>query len=213
MGNSNLLKSALFFLCVILVVLLFMPRDCAKRAVPLAALRRNQPAPKGLHIETSTPAPAAHREVTYPAGVDAARLQYLIEIDSRFAAPKTVTCPKQPGPLADAPAVTALQSLHYVEPQPDGTLAFTREGLLNVSAADQGAWWVIPVAKRQFVSVDDIDCGAADMCTATFTWRWQPNDVGNAMHPQIEPHQGTARLLGGAGGRVVSDVSGIDAGW
>src|ERR1041385_8702824 len=91
MGDSGILKSALFFLCITLVVLLFMPKDCAKKAAaPLAALRhaKSGGGAKGLHIETSTPAPASH-DVTYPGGLDAARLQYLIEIDGHFAAPRT----------------------------------------------------------------------------------------------------------------------------
>src|SRR5437870_12005986 len=98
MGDSGLLKSALFFLCVTLVVPLLTPRDCAKKAaVPIAALRRaTTPGQKGLHIETSTPVPKSP-QVTYPAGIDATLLQYLIEIATRFAAQKTMSCPNQSG--------------------------------------------------------------------------------------------------------------------
>jgi hypothetical protein len=215
MGDSGLLKSALFFLCLILVVLLFMPKDCAKQVpAKIAAIRHTAPAPKGLRIETSTPPPAGSREVVYPEGIDAARLQYLIEVDPHFATPKTMVLQKQAnGPLGNAQLAIALQSLRYIEPQPDGTYAFTRDGLLNVTATDQGTSWTIPVAKRQFVRVDAIDCAAADQCTVKFTWQWQPNDVGNAMQPAIEPHSGTARLLGGPGGRVVSEISDIDSTW
>ena len=214
MGNSGLLKSALFFLCVTLVVLLVMPKDCARKAAgPIAALRRaTTPRQKGLHIETSTPAPK-WQQVTYPAGIDAARLQYLIEIDSRFAAQKTMSCPKQSGGVGDVSLVTALQALHYIEPQPDGSYAFTREGLLNVAAADDGSSWSVPIAKRQFVHVDAIDCSAADQCAVTFTWNWLPNDVGKAMQPPAAPQSGSARIVGGPGGWVVSDVSGIDPIW
>ena len=214
MGDSGLLKSVLFFLCVTLVVLLLMPRDCAKKAaVPIAALRRaTTPGQKGLHIETSTPVPKS-RQVTYPAGIDAARLQYLIEIDSRFAAQKTMSCPKQSGGVGDASLVTALQALHYIEPQPDGSYALTREGSLNAAATDNGSSWSVPVAKRQFVRVDAIDCSAADQCAVTFTWSWLPNDVGKAMEAPTAPQGGSARIVGGPGGWVVSDVSGIDPIW
>lgn len=211
MGDSGLLKTALFFLCVTLVVLLFMPKDCAKRAAaPLSALRRSKTsAPKGLHIETSTPEPAS-RNVTYPAGIDAARLQYLIEVDTHFAAPLTLSCPKRIGAAGNAPLVATLQSLHYIEPQPDGSYAMTHDGLLNVAATDEGAWWSVPVAKRQFTHVDAIDCSASDQCSVTFTWQWLPNDLGQAMQPQLSPQTGTARLVGGAGAWVVSGVTGVD---
>lgn len=209
MGSSSFLKSALFFLCLSLVVLLAMPKDCAKRGLPLAAALRRHPAQaqKGLRIETSTP---ERREVAWPAGLDAARFQYLVEVDSRFSAPKTANCPKQAGPLAP-PVVDALQSLHYLEQQPAGAYAFTREGLLHVTSTDDGAWWTIPIAKRQFVHADAIDCAAADQCTVTFTWQWQPNEIGQAMQPQTEPHQGTAHIIGGPGGWVVREVEGVDS--
>jgi len=214
MGDSGLLKSALFFLCVTLVVLLLMPKDCAKKAaVPLAALRRPRAAEtKGLHIESSTPAPKSHA-VTYPAGIDAARLQYLIEIDAHFAEPKTMTCPKQVAGNGDNGVVSALQALHYIEPQPDGSFAFTNEGLLNASATDNGASWSVPVAKRQFLKAESIDCTAADQCDVTFTWRWDPNPVGKAMQAPTAPQNGTARIVGGPGGWVVSDVSASDPSW
>jgi|ERR1051326_3831993 hypothetical protein len=212
MGDSGLLKSALFFLCVTLVVLLLMPKDCAKKAAgPLAALRRPRAAEtKGLHIESSTPAPKSHA-VAYPAGIDAARLQYLIEIDAHFAEPKTMTLAKQGG--GDAGLVSALQALHYIEPQPDGSYAFTNDGLLNASATDNGTSWSVPVAKRQFVQTQSIACTAADQCDVTFTWRWDPNDVGKAMQAPTAPQLGTARLVGGPGGWVVSDVSASDPSW
>jgi hypothetical protein len=215
MGDSGILKSALFFLCVILVVVLLMPKDCAKKAaLPLASLRhaKSGGTSKGLHIETSTPPPSS-RSVTYPAGLDAARLQYLVEIDPHFAAPMTLTCPKRPGgyPIGTPELCAALQSLHYVERQPDGTYALTRDGIMNANAADNGTSWSVPVAKRQFVRVDAIDCGAADQCTVAFSWQWQPNDIGSAIQPQAAPHSGTAHIVGGPGGWVVSDVIDVDA--
>ena len=215
MGDSGLLKSALFFLCLAAVVLLFMPKDCAQKAAqPLAALKRTKTttAPKGLRIETSTPEPAKH-EVPYPAGLDAARLQYLIEIDNRFAAPKMLVCPKQPsgGAIGSATLVQTLQSLHYLETKPDGTYGFTSEGLIKASPSDDGSAWNVPVAKRQFVRVDEIDCTSADQCNVKFTWQWQPNEIGQAMQPQLDPHTGTAKIIGGPGGWVLTDVGGVDA--
>ena len=214
MNSSGILKSVLFFLCVTLVVLLVMPKDCAKKAAgPLAALRHSKSGgTKGLRIETSTPAPAS-RNLAYPAGLDAARLQYLIEVDGHFAAPLTLTCPKRPGgyPIGSPELVAALQSLRYIEPQPDGTYALTRDGLMNANATDNGASWSVPVAKRQFVQIDAIDCAAADQCAVTFKWQWQPNDVGQAMQPHLDPHSGTAQIVSGPDGWVVREVGGVDS--
>ena len=217
MRDWGILKSALFFLCAILVVLLFLPKNCAKEAAaPIAALQRAKTAKlKGLTIESSTPPPAS-QQVAYPAGLDAAHLQYMIEVDTRFAAPATMLCPKQEP--ADSPArqatsriVNALMALKYLEKRPDGTYAFTQDGLLHLTATEEGSSWSIPVAKRQFVRTDKIECPTSDQCTVTFTWQWQPNEVGEAMKADTAPHSGTAKIIGGPGGWVVSDVSRLDA--
>jgi hypothetical protein len=214
MGDSGILKAALFFLCVILVVVLFMPKNCAKQAAsPLAALQRaKEPKPKGLQIESSTPPPASEN-IAYPAGLDAEHLQYMIEVDTRFAAPKSVLCPKQePNDIYGAERIVhALRSLKYIEKQPDGTYAFTQDGLLHVTSADEGAAWRIEVAKRQFVRMKAIACATGDQCDVTFTWQWQPNDVGAAMRPQLVPHQSTATIVSGPTGWVLSDIRQLDA--
>jgi hypothetical protein len=212
MGDSSLLKGALVVLCAVLVIVLFMPKECAKNAIPAGALRPRSEAPKGLRIESTTPAPKPHGEVTYPVGLDAQRLQYLVEINTAFAAPRNATLPKG-GRFDATPVVTALKSLGYLTTQPDGSYALTNEGLLNANAADEGSAWSIPIAKREYLRADVIDCTAPDLCTATFTWQWKPTAVGAAMQPQIFPHEGTARLAGGANQWVVSEVRGIDAGW
>ena len=214
MGDNSFLKSALIFLSAALVILIFMPKECAKNATaPITALRRaKQPAAtKGLHIDSSTPAPNA-RAVTYPAGLDAARLQYLIEIESHFAAPLVLSCPKRPGGAGNSELATAMQTMHYIEVQPDGSFALTREGTLHADTTDNGTSWGVQVARRQFVRTDAIDCSAADQCSVTFSWQWQPNEVGQAMGPSGTTYSGTAHIVGGTGGWVVSGVYGIDAG-
>jgi hypothetical protein len=214
MGDSGILKTALFALCVILVVLLFMPKDCAKQAArPLAALRQAKgEKPKGLQIESSTPPPASER-VAYPAGLDAEHLQYMIEVDTRFAAPKMALCPKQESnDIYGADRVVgALLSLKYIEKRPDGTYAFTPDGLLHLTATDESLGWSIPVAKRQFLRAQKIACATSDQCDVTLVWQWQPNDVGTAMSPKLVPHQSAATIVLGPTGWVVSDVRQLDA--
>ena len=215
--ESGTLKTVLFALCAALVILIFMPKDCAKQAAhPIAALKKAKDAkPKELQIESSTPPPNS-RAVAWPAGLDAAQLQYMIEIDARFAAPKTMFCPKQERPgttvgTATRRLVDALLSLNYLEKRPDGSYAFTNEGLLHMTATDEGTSWSIPVAKRQYVRTDAIECPAADQCNVGFTWQWQPNEIGQAMKPEIVPHAGAAKIVGGPSGWVLSDVSQLEA--
>jgi len=220
MGDSGLLKTALFFLCFVLALLLFMPKDCAQRAAaPIAALQKRTaktttsaaPPPQGLQIKSTTPPPPATKTPAWPAGVDASRFQYLLEIESHFAAPKTLSFPKQVINAAHPSVADALLALHYIEAKPDGTFAFTSDGLLHANATDEGSTWSVPVAKRQFVRVDDIECPAADQCNVRFSWRWQPNAVGQAMQAPTEPQPGSAHIIGGSGGWVIAEVSGIDA--
>ncbi|HEV2719386.1 MAG TPA: hypothetical protein VG323_05170 [Thermoanaerobaculia bacterium] len=222
MGDSGLLKTLLFFLCFIMAVLLFMPKDCAQRAAaPIAAMqKRAKPTttaaattapPQGLQIKSTTPPPPAPKTATWPTGVDASRFQYLLEIEAHFAAPKTLSFPKQVVNAAHPSVADALLSLHYIEARPDGTFALTNDGLLHANATDEGSTFSVPVAKRQFERVDDIDCPAGDQCTVSFTWRWQPNAVGQAMQGATQPQHGSAHIIGGAGGWVVTEVSGIDA--
>lgn len=213
MGDSGILKFALFALCITLVILLFMPKDCAKQAArPLAALQQAKaPKAKGLQIESSTPPPASEK-VSYPAGLDAEHLQYLIEVDTRFSAPKTMLCPhKDPMEVQSAyRIVSALQSRGYVEKQPDGSLAFTQDGLLHVTSTDDGTAWNIQVAKRQFLRAKKMACATGDQCEVTFLWQWQPNDVGTAMHPDLTPHESVATIVSGPTGWVLSDTRQLD---
>ncbi len=222
MGDSGLLKSALFFLCFTLALLLFMPKDCARRAAaPIAALQKRAkpattattPPQPGLQIRSTTPPPPAPKTVTWPAGTDASRFQYLLEIEAHFAAPKTLSFPKQVINAGHPSVADALLSLHYIEAKPDGTFALTPDGLLHANASDEGSTWSVPVAKRKFEKVDDIDCSAPDQCNVSFTWRWQPNSVGQAMQPSTGPQHGTAHIIGGPGGWVVTEVGGIDSGF
>ena len=221
MGDSGLLKGALFFLCFVLAFLLFMPKDCAQRAAaPIAAMQKRPrtstaaPAPPHmLQIKSTTPPPPASKSVVWPAGVDASRVQYLLEIESHFAAPKTLSFPKQAINAAHPSAADAMLSLHYIEARPDGTFALTSDGLLHANATDEGSTFSVPVAKRQYDRADDIDCPAADQCNVSFTWHWQPNAVGQAMQPPLAPQRGSAHIIGGPGGWVVTEVSGVDSGW
>jgi len=201
MGESSILKGSLFILCAILTVVLFMPKNCPTSAIAPLVARKHEPPPAGLRINSAPPA-APHAIVTYPEGLDAEHLQYLIEINQQFAAPKMMSFDK-------ASDDNALVKLGYVEKQGD-TRTFSREGLLHVSGAiDQGTSWSVPVAKRAFVRVTKLDCGA-DTCSAEFLWQWQPNEIGTAARVITEPFPAVATLNASDHHWLLTTISGLE---
>src|SRR5205085_6428833 len=106
------------------------------------------PAPSGLVISSSTPAPISASSLHFPPGLDAARVEYLLEIDAAFAAPMTMA-------VTDMAPITPLLVEHqYV----DKNLAPTREGLINVNGAAQSpSGWIVPVAQRKLVGIDRVE--------------------------------------------------------
>jgi len=207
--ESGLLKGTLFFLCVVLAILLLMPKCPPTALAPLRARPATDSAPKGLRIESGVPAASKPASVAYPEGLDAEHLQYMIEVDPRFAAPKMASFPKD-SPSADDALVGALSRLGYIEKQPDGRYGFSREGLLNVTGAvDQGSSWSVPIAKRAFVRATHIDCNG-DNCRAEFQWQWQLNAIGDAMALKPQPMTGTATLNATDHHWLLNGINGLD---
>ena len=191
-GDSTLLKGALGVLCAVGTIALFMPKCPAEAIKPLVTAHKTDTAPKGLRI-TSAPPIAARNVINYPEGLDPQRLQYLVEVNTDFAAPKMMSFNKTVTD-ADNALVAALTKLNYIETQPDGSLGFTRDGLLHVSGAvDQGTSWSVPVAKRTFLRVVKLDC-TGDNCSVEFLWQWQPNEIGTAAGVATQPFPADATL-------------------
>lgn len=207
--ESSLLKGTLFFLCATLVVLLFMPKCPPTALAPLHARPATDSAPKGLRIESGVPAASKPASVQYPEGLDAEHLQYMIEIDSRFAAPKMASFAKD-SPNADDALVGALSRLGYIEKQADGRYGLSRDGLINVSGAvDQGSSWSVPIAKRVFIRATHIDCNG-DNCSAEFQWQWELNKIGDAMALKPQPMTGMATLNATDHHWLLNGLTGVD---
>jgi hypothetical protein len=186
--ETRILRTVGIPLVIGIVLLVMVPKMCVK-AVQVSKARQEKAAARepGFHIEST------QKPVSYPSGLDADRIRYLVEIDNRFSAPYTAHIAKSAG-LGDPRVVAALQRLGYVEAGPDGTLALTRDGLLHLEGVvDDGPSWTFLVAKRAFEAVAGIDGDAAN-ASATIAWKWQPNSVGAALLPNPQRHEAKAAL-------------------
>src|SRR5947209_6867806 len=149
--ETRILRTVGIPIVIAIVLLVVVPKSCAKM-VTVAKARQEKARESGLHIEST------HKPAEYPGGLDADRIRYLVEIDSRFAAPYTLHLDKSATTVEDAAIAAALQKLGYLEQAPDGTRTLTRDGLLHLDGlAEDANSWTFPVATRHFESVSAIE--------------------------------------------------------
>ncbi len=199
MSELRLFRTLAVPLGIALIFLVFTPKLC-QRALVTAKVKQpvpatpGEPAASGLIISSSTPAPGTPMNLRFPPGLDAARIQYLVEIDQTFAAPAAMAA-------TDASPVTKVLLDHqYIEKRPDGTLGPTREGLINVNGAvDSPAGWIVPVARRKFVSIASIDDAGDGTYNASIRWRWEPVPLFGSLLPNPGDHSLAAEFAGGEG--------------
>jgi hypothetical protein len=188
---------------VIAVIMLFvLPKMCG-RVVEVVKARQEKAKVAGLHIESS------QKPVSYPAGLDADRVRYLIEIDNRFATPYTGHVVKQPRVImpGEEHVIAALQKLGYVEAGNDGALTLTRDGMLHLDGlVDEGTAWTFPLAKRQFQAVTSIDSDG-NTAHAGFAWQWQPNTVGAELIASPKRHDAKAELTNSGGRWTLTELT------
>jgi len=186
--ETRILRTVGIPIVIAIVLLVVMPKMCVKAALVSKARQEKTAHEPGLHIE-STQKPAS-----YPAGLDAGRIRYLVEIDRRFSAPYTARIDKSAATVDDAAIVAALQKLGYMEQASDGARTLTRDGLLHLDGLiDDGTSWTFPVATRHFEAVVAIDGDHAN-AHVTLAWKWQPNPVGAALLPDPKRHEAKADL-------------------
>ena len=184
--NEDLLKALRTFavpIGLILVFFIMVPRTCARRRAeeqPVApAAATPTPAAEtgggGLRISGSAPPSAATTE-GYPDGLDAARVQYLVEINNEFSEPLTSTVPKKWD--GGNNVISALAAAKYIEKAADNTVSLTRDGLMALDLRDQGDSWTLAVAKRVFDKVTHLSRIDDDKYDVTISWRYQPTPIG-----------------------------------
>jgi len=202
--ETRILRTVGIPIVVAIILLVALPKMCA-RVVLVTKARQEKAAARaaGLHIEST------NKPATYPAGLDAERLRYLIENDSRFMTPYSAHVSKQANGNFTADAqrmVTMVVKRGYAEVGSDGLLALTRDGLLHLDGlVDDGSSWTFPVARRAFDSVTSID-GDAGSATANVAWHWQPNPVASELLAAPEKHEAKATLARGGDQWTVKDL-------
>jgi hypothetical protein len=199
--ETRILRTVGIPIVIAIVLLVVIPKSCAKMVTVAKARQEKAVRESGLHIEST------YKPAEYPGGLDAERIRYLVEIDSRFSAPYTLHLDKSATTVEDAAIAAALQKLGYLEQAPDGTRTLTRDGLLHLDGlAEDGNSWTFPVATRHFESVSAIE---GDHATAhvTVVWRWQPNSVGAAFLPDPKRHEARADFAPGTSGWTMTAVT------
>jgi hypothetical protein len=199
--ETRILRTVGIPIVIGIILLVVVPKMCVK-AVAVAKARQEKAAREsGLHIEST------HRPATYPAGLDADRVRYLIGIDTHFSTPYTVHIEKAAMTGEDTAVIAALQKLGYIEQAPDGTRTLTRDGMLHLDGLTEDATsWTFPVATRHFESVIGIE-GDQVNAHITFAWKWQPNTTGAALLPAPKRHEAKADFSSGPTGWAMTGLT------
>ncbi|HEY4640918.1 MAG TPA: hypothetical protein VII75_06200 [Thermoanaerobaculia bacterium] len=199
--ETRILRTVGIPIVIAIVLLVAVPKMCVKAVMVSKARQENAAREPGLHIESS------HKPAVYPAGLDADRVRYLVEIDSRFSTPYTAHIAKSAMSIDDAPIVAALKKLGYIEQAADGTRTLTRDGLLHLDGLiDDGNSWTFPVATRHFETVTAID-GDNASARVTVAWKWQPNTAGAAILPDPKRHEAKADFSPGPTGWTMTALT------
>ena len=197
---------------IAVILLVVLPRMCA-RAINAARVQTTTDtvssdsassaasSPGGLHISTTSPDASPARPQNYPAGLDAERIQYLIEIDPSFVQSGTMHVPKDVSLWSDAdsrfPVLPVVTRLGYFQAT-GGSYAPTREAALHLEGmTEEAGGWLVPVGKRRFGSVARLEDLGDARYRATFRWQWEPNAVGGEILPKPKSHESTAEFGGG----------------
>jgi hypothetical protein len=200
-GETRILRTVGIPLVIAIVLLVAVPKMCVKTVLVAKAKQEQAAHEPGLHIEST------HKPVSYPAGLDAGRIRYMVETDTRFTAPYIVRVAKSAPPLGELQTVAALQELGYLERAPDGMLTLTRDGLLHLDGVvDDGTSWTFPVAHRQFEGVAGIE-GDASNSSATVAWKWETNSAGAALLAAPKRHEAKADFANGATGWMITGLT------
>jgi hypothetical protein len=201
--GTRVLRTLAIPLIVALVFLFLVPKTCQKaigtRKLRLPNAKVTAPSDTGLHIESVSPDAPVTGPVRYPAGLDAQRLRYLIEIDSHFVEPYKVLIPKPGGIVLDPAPADALVRAGWFE-QHGGGYSPARGAALHLGGMTESAVaWLVPAGKRKFERVTGVEELGPGKARVSFTWQWEPNEAGRAITSSFELHQGSAEFAGGGG--------------
>jgi len=202
--GTRILRTLAVPLIVALIFLFLVPKTCqkaigSKKLRPLGAAAKTAPTDTALHINSESPDGPSARPAAWPEGLDAQRVQYLIEIDPRFTEPMTVRIPK-PGMIALDPAAgDALVRAGYFQASDGGYSPAPGSSLHLIGMSEEPNAWRVPLGVRKFGRVTSVDMDAEGRAKVGFTWQWEQNDAGRAVKETQELRTGRAEFVGGGG--------------
>jgi hypothetical protein len=205
--GSRILRTAGIPIVIAIVLLVALPKMCARAVVLSRARQQTAARTDGLHIESS------RQPVSFPAGLDAERIRYLVEVDRHFSTPYAAHVSKTM-PIVITPPdqklIAALQRLGYLELGSDGSLTMTRDGMLHVDGlVEDASGWTFPLGSRQFGVVVSI-APENDTAQATIAWQWQGNAIGTQLIPTPKRHESNASFSNGNGRWALQQIDALD---
>ena len=200
--GTRVLRTVAIPLVIAIVLLFLVPKTCEKalrgKKLQKGVLTRPAaPTDTGLHINSESPDAPPSRPIAWPAGLDAQRAQYLIEVDARFSEPAATRVPK-PGAIAlDNTAAEALVKAGYFEQAGGGYNPAVGASLHLDGMTEESLAWRVPLGQRKFGRVTSVDNFADGRAKVGFIWTWEPNDAGRAVAANLALHEGSAEFAGG----------------
>lgn len=221
--GTRVLKTVAIPLSVALVFLFVVPKTCEKlmgskklRTAVTSGTAAPAPTDTALHITSDSPTAPRAKPVVYPPGLDAQRIQYLIEINQSFTDPYVYRLPK-PGAvieLVDPTPADALIKAGWFELAPDGSYTPTPQASLHLPGlSEESQAWKVPLGTRKFVRATQIDDSGDGRAHVQFSWQWEPNEAGRAVKSNFNLHQGVADFAGGGEHPWDLNSVGVDSEW
>jgi hypothetical protein len=201
--GTRVLRTLAVPLIVALVFLFLVPKTCQKAIgtrklrLPTATATATAASDTALHIVSVSPDAPSSRPTNYPAGLDAQRARYLIEIDGHFQEPYKVLLPKPGGMVLDTAPADALVAAGWFEAAGGGYTPARGAALHLSGMTETPVAWLVPAGKRHFERITGVDDFGNGKARVAFSWQWEPNEAGRAIKTSFELHQGTAEFGGG----------------
>jgi hypothetical protein len=212
--GTRVLRTLALPILVAVILLFAIPKTCG--GVLQKGLTRRQATAASttggdLSIQSSTPDPNAKHSVTFPDGLDEARVRYLVEIAPQFAEPHRIKVPRTGQDADRDPLVASLLRDGTFATQPDGTLAPTRDATLHLAGLqEEPTGWTLPIAQRKFDGVTNIADLGGGAWRITFRWNWEPNALGRDVPDLSRTHDSDVDVAGSPGSWAASNFSRMD---
>jgi hypothetical protein len=201
MPDSPILRALIAPVVITLIFFTFL-RACTSsvRKTRADEIEAMQKADAAVTTPTSTPAGAPAQkartfgEITYPPGLDAERVEYLVTIHPEFTEPLTTTVYKRASDYDQGGS--AMRNAGYMRRDEEGNMVMTREGLVNLTVASETSdQWTFVIAKRVFERVSGLNEIDPQTQNVTVSWHWDASPVGKRLGVRESAWGATAQLV------------------